>query len=369
MLYSQPLATRFGTDLRGFLASTVWQSLDIAVAWVRVSGISHLAASLEAFLKAGKRLRVIVGIDLDNTTKEGLEALIALGAHGKVELFVHHNEAGGIFHPKLYLLTASNHARLIVGSNNLTQAGLYQNTEAGLSIDLPLNNPIVQAAQHALAAWADTTSGLAKKLDSALLAELIANGYVRDEATARAEIAARKAKVKKATAKKLFGSVPVSVPSAPPIGGKAPAPAAAKAGPAPAGAPGSVLLMRLRKASITGRPTQTQLPKAVASQPFFAGINHVTSSHNGIAHVISEAEARGIINTLKLEIPEMRHFADPVIRFERTPAGVVYEAYDASSPKGQTIMNGLNLGRSTKPASTFLTLPTKPNSATWWRFI
>jgi HKD family nuclease len=384
VLYSQPLATRFGTDLISYLGVTDWKSLDIAVAWVRASGMAHVGPALESFVKAGKRLRVIVGIDLDNTTKEGLEALTSLTSEGNVDLLVHHNEAGGVFHPKLYLLTAKSHARLIVGSNNLTQAGLYQNTEAGLSIDLPLSDATIQAAMSALDAWADTSSGLAKKLDANLLAELIGNGYVRDEATAGAESVSRRANAKKLASKKLFGSVPVSVPApAKPI---IPARkssvwskgAASKPGktstsaivPSSSGpATGTVLLMRVRKASVSRRPTQTQLPKAVATQAFFAGISSVTSTHDGQNHGIHAAEARGIVNTLKLEIPEMRKFADPVIRFERTATDVVYEVYDSSSAKGKTIMNGLNFGLSTKPQSTFLTLPRNPSRATWWRFI
>lgn len=53
MLYSQPLATRFGTDLVSHIKSGLWNKLDIAVAWVRVSGLNHLKPALEAYLKAG----------------------------------------------------------------------------------------------------------------------------------------------------------------------------------------------------------------------------------------------------------------------------------------------------------------------------
>jgi hypothetical protein len=335
--------------------------------------MAHLRLPLENFVRAGNRLRIIVGIDLDNTTKEGLDALLALRGLGKVELFVYHNESGGIFHPKFYLFTGKTDARLIVGSNNLTQAGLYQNTEAGLSVDLPISDPIVKAAQDAINAWSDTTSGLSRMLDGAFLAELVANGYVRDEATARAEIAKRVATASKGKKKKLFGSVPVSVPAAPhtssvvkkPVKGT-PTKATSSAS---TGGVGSVVLMRLRKASVSGRPTQTQIPIAVANQPFFKGVKSVTSRHSKVAHPISAAVARGIVNTLKLEIPEMRSFADPVIRFESTTSGVEYEVYDSLTPKGQAIMNSLTLGLSTSPQSTFLTLPSSPKNATWWRFI
>lgn len=78
MFYSQPLATRFGTDLIRHIETGTWDRLDIAVAWARASGVAHLAPALTAALQQGKELHVVVGVDLDNTTKEGLESFLAL---------------------------------------------------------------------------------------------------------------------------------------------------------------------------------------------------------------------------------------------------------------------------------------------------
>ena len=391
MLYSQPLATRFGTDLKANLASPDWRALDIAVAWVRAPGVAHIHAELSQFVRAGKRLRVTAGLDLENTTKEGLEGLLSLVPLGAVELFVHHNEAAGVFHPKLYLFTNQTRARLIVGSNNLTQAGLFQNTEVGLSVDLPIGDPVIQSAQNALTAWADQSTGLAKPLDANLLRDLVAEGYVRDEATARAAQRQQAAAFARPQRRRLFGSIPVTVPPIPggvpaqapaqvaraaghqraaqPQAAYAPPPAAAAAGAAAqvAGPVGSVLLMRVRKAHVRDRPTQTQIPIAVRNA-FFAGMRSVTSTHNGQVHDVIEAEARGAINTLKLELPEIRNFADPVVRFERTANAIVYETYDRATAQGQAIMTSLEQGRTTNPQSTFLSIA-DANRATWWRFV
>ncbi len=69
---------------------------------------------------------------------------------------------------------------------------------------------------------------------------------------------------------------------------------------------------------------------------------------------------------MKLEIPEMRDFVQPVARFERTPQGIVYEAYDAGSPQGNQIIATLEGGR--RDGTTQLTL-SDAERATWWRFI
>jgi hypothetical protein len=123
--------------------------------------------------------------------------------------------------------------------------------------------------------------------------------------------------------------------------------------------------MRLRKASLTERPTQTQIPFRVVDT-FFRGATEVRSTHSGEAHGIIEASARGSRNTIKLEIPEMRTFEQPVARFERTPEGIGYETYDIGSPQGNQIMTSLEEGR--RNGSTQLTI-SNADRATWWRFI
>lgn len=394
MFYSQPLSTRFGTDLVSHVSGGTWNQLDIAVAWVRESGIRHLAPSLASFLNASGKVRLVVGVDLDNTTAEGLASLLALQVHGSMSVYINHNESGPIFHPKLYLFrnAASSKAKLIIGSNNITEAGLFRNTEAGLEVDCGIDDPLIASAVSAVDAWCDTSLGLALELTPKFLNDLIAAGYVTTEAAARAAAAARTSSSRKAAAKKLFASVVVSPPAKPAgsqvtavAGAQSVKPAAkassskkttgtkpVQATPAPqitAGPVGQVLLMRVRKAHITDRPTQTQIPKNVASSAFFAGVASLLSVHSGQSHGVQPAMARGIVNTLKLEIPEMRPMNDPIVRFEHTTTGVQYEAYDRTSAQGTAIWASLNAGLIGKPVSTHLTKPASPNSSTWWRFI
>jgi HKD family nuclease len=384
MFYSQPLSTRFGTNLISLIQSGTWKSLDIAVAWVRASGIIHLEPALTAFLKAGNELRVTVGVDLDNTTKEGLASLLALGQHGAVSVFVHHNEANTIFHPKLYLFQNSARAKLIVGSNNITEAGLFQNTEAGLELELDIQDPVIVSVKNALDAWRDTTTRIAHQLDAAFLAELVTNGYVMDEASLKAISAARRktSGTKTGAGKKLFGSVSVTPPQKPvslqtpqtnaqPSGKKKAAASVAASAPSVTAPPatGQVLLMRVR----TARGTQVQIPLAVSREPFFTGVSQVFSVAGGVTRGIHETHAKRAKganpNTLKLEMPETHGMSDPVARFERTASGIQYEVYDASSAQGMAIMQALQAGRVSSPPTTTLTLRDNPSSATWWRFI
>ena len=320
MFYNQPLATRFGTDLIRHIETGVWQRLDIAVAWVRESGVKHLDKSITKFLSAGNELNIVVGIDLDNTTKEGLESLLALHKHGPVSIVIHHNESGPIFHPKLYLFRNDSRAKLIVGSNNITEAGLFLNTEAGLELDVPVDDKIIVSAINALEAWRDATLGLARQLDKEFLEALVENGYLKEEATLRAEATARRARsgTTRAGLKKLFKGVPVTRPSNPlkssTISAKKHTPTSATK--LKGDATGHVLLMRVR----TARGTQVQIPLTVLREPFFVGVSQVTSASDGNARGIHPTHAKRAKssnpNTLKLEMPETRGLKDPVVRFE-----------------------------------------------------
>lgn len=386
MLYSQPLSTRFGTNLIDLLLAGKWTSLDIAVAWVRASGTVHLEPALETFLKAGHPVRIIVGVDLENTSKEGLESLLELQKHGPLSVFVHHNEASTIFHPKLYLFQNSRHAKLIVASNNITEAGLFRNTEAGLELEFAVNDPTIISTKNALSAWCDTSLGIAKKLDSAFLVQLVNNGYVPDEASIKVAMAARRSSGKTGGKSKikLFGSVSVTAPKRPISPLPSPPktvsitkkkPSSAKATPgivpvAPTTQPGQVLLMRVRTARRSATTAQAQLP---ISEPFFYGVTQILSVSANSQRVVSPTFAKrnpSRPNTLKLEMPETVGMVEPVARFEQTPLGMQFEVYDATSPQGQLIMQVLKAGIVTNPPATKMKSPgLPPTNQTWWRVI
>jgi HKD family nuclease len=374
LLYNQPLAVRFGTELLRHVdqmdqIDPFWDRLDIAVAWVRASGMAYIANSLANFLRLGGQLSIIVGIDLQNTTREGLQALLDLEQYGRAETFVYHNESGSVFHPKLYLFRNDEEARLIVGSNNITESGLYVNVEAGLQVDTDVNATVIAQALDAISSWKDTNTRLSARLDADFLARLARGGYVPDEATARAQLRQAHSRPRRSSPP-LFASRSFAPPGYARSRPIVPAPGRTATRQAPqrraAQVPtGTVLLMRLRKASVTDRPTQTQIPFRVIDT-FFKNATQARSVHTGEAHGIIEASARGGRNTIKLEIPEMRDFNQPIARFERTPTGIVYETYDVGTPKGNQIMASLEEGR--RDGTTQLTI-SNPDSATWWRFI
>lgn len=358
--YNQPIAHRFGKALTDSIDSGEWNRFEIAVAWVRRSGTKYLKTSLSKFLSDGGISKFTVGIDIENTSKEGLEDLLELGDIGDSETFVYHNEAIATFHPKVYLLQSETRARLIVGSNNITEAGLYVNTEAGLQIEAAGNDPLVVAVRSVLASWRDLSSGFVRKLDRTLLNDLVTLDYVMPEAILRSR---RKKNVNNTKRRRrqakqaLFKGLNITVP---------PIPSSLITTEQIAG---TVLLMRVRRASETARRTQVQIPVRVIRTKFFEGIREIVSAHDGRSHAIITASARGGINTIKVELPEIAPMTDPVVRLERTPSAIIYQAFDANSVLGFPIMDTLRMGLKFDPPVTFLTTPKSPYSATWWRFI
>jgi HKD family nuclease len=388
LFYNQPLATRFGTELLQEVDPSIapyWDTLDIAVAWVRASGMAHLSDGFSDFLVHGGVLSFVVGIDLKNTTREGLQALLNLEQYGNCVTHVYHNESGSIFHPKLYLFRNGREARLIVGSNNLTQAGLFVNVEAGLQLDRRANDPVVKQALDALATWRDTTTRLAVRLDALFLDQLTTGGYVIDERASRDIMRQQKAGRTNRGAARLFGSANYSAPTAPgalprtripakkavpvastilpsaPVVAARPTPAKAVPPTTRTPAPGDTVLMRLRIA----RGTQTQIPFRLTNT-FFSRDREVRHKNTGVTHEIHEAKAKGNANTMKLELPETRTMQQPMARFERVPAGIVYEVFDVGTPQGDQILSVLQEGL--RNDTTKMTISNQ-EQATWWRFI
>lgn len=361
-LFNQPVAHRFGVSLQEFLNDGQWNEWEVAVAWVRRSGTCHLLPNLQVFLARGGTARFTVGVDIENTSQEGLQDLLELAAYGMSEVFVYHNESNSTFHPKLYLFANQSDARLIVGSNNLTEAGLFINTEAGLLIDVSADDPLIVETRVALASWRDPTEGLARPLDQSLLNDLAQEGYVLPEAKLRQRRRQSAAAARHAsTGRKLFGRKRILAPPRP----QQP-PEEQHAGKAMIG---RVLLMRVRRASETERRTQVQFPIRLIRTNFFAAIESIQSAHDNRTHGLRQASARGGLNTIKVEIPEIDTLPDPVLRLERAPSGIVYQAFDANSVLGRPIMEALRRGLTQKPPSTVLTVPSSPMSSTWYRFI
>lgn len=383
--YNQPFGHRMGTVLREQLENGGWTKFDAAVAWVRRSGTRHILPALKAFRDGGHRIRLTVGVDIENTSREGLEDLLDLASAGDCQVFVYHNEAGGTYHPKLYLFRSHDAAMLVVGSSNLTEAGLFTNTEACLAVKVAPGDAVVVDAVAALKSWRDPSENLARQLTAQLIQDLVDHHYVYTERALRRrrkESGERRERGPGAAGAHLFGSKVVSAP-APPQHDVARGTDEdderddAPVRPQVAGVLGGIgtalkitnrLLMRIRRA----RGTQVQIPIRLKRSTFFEGIEEIVSDHDGTHRPISATHPErggGEVNTYKVEIPESRGMVEPVLCLDRTPTGIIYRVYDANSIQGQPLYKSLEEGFGTVPPSTVLASTAARAKATWYRFI
>ena len=108
------------------------QKVLISVAFVNRNGVALIEQKLRA---TSAVTTVFAGIRNDITSSQGLKLLLETGLTLQT---VDTGARGTLFHPKIYLARNAHHARLIIGSANLTLGGMNNNIEAGLVLHCDL---------------------------------------------------------------------------------------------------------------------------------------------------------------------------------------------------------------------------------------
>ncbi len=162
-------------------------------------------------------LLMTVGIDLGGTSREVLEELLRWNCR----VFVFHNAlARSTFHPKIYLFERSTEATLFVGSNNLTDGGLYSNYEVATRFDFSLPTDTVEYDNllKPLGQFLNPSGQAVLPLDNRLIKILAARGELPSEIEARSRTGKRNRGQTADTATvpaNPFSAIPV--PFAPPL--------------------------------------------------------------------------------------------------------------------------------------------------------
>jgi hypothetical protein len=179
---------RVGDVILANLADPSWNECIIAVAFARRSGTTLLKDALHAFSERG-RLTVLIGVDQAATSREALEDLL-VAADPRGSILVCHNPVrrpfNPTFHPKVFVFVGPSKATLIVGSDNLTRGGLFENYEAAavqtLDLAIPADAEALAETRAAIDDWTAGARNIAKPLTAAFLDELEESGLVSTEA-------------------------------------------------------------------------------------------------------------------------------------------------------------------------------------------
>lgn len=204
---SQP-DKQLGKALAAFLNSDPNPSRVIFVsAFVSVQTLMRMKQQILDLKQAGTNVKFILGIDFGGTSQDALAEVLSWGIDCRI---VNHRLPGHTFHPKLYMLEWKERAAVIVGSNNFTEGGFFNNYEvaAHITYELPNDADKFNAACDELRRFLDPDGPVVKTLTAELLKDLIDRGDVPTEEEARKSRAASRKDKPKTGGKKepLFGT-------------------------------------------------------------------------------------------------------------------------------------------------------------------
>lgn len=177
---------QLGTLLDTSLADTAnIRSVTIVSAFSSRSSVIRLKKALLELHAVSAKVRLVCGVDMGGTSKEVLEEL----AGWPIEVVIFKNRKSGVtFHPKIYVIEKGDSADIYIGSNNLTEGGLFKNYEGAaiVSYSLPADNESYVQANRELQYFLDPKEPIAKLLDQAFLEKLLLRNDIPSEAEARA---------------------------------------------------------------------------------------------------------------------------------------------------------------------------------------
>jgi len=211
---------RVGDVLNQGIASTTFNQFRFAVAYMRMSGLDRISASIDSLVNRSGRVAGAVGIDDGITTLEAVSALQAVS--GRSTIF--HTVSGYIFHPKLYLLNGEKQALALIGSPNLTRDGLFRNVELASAVHLDFASSddfeVYQRYDAVMSEFLDPAHPNVQLITDDLLTKLVAIGAIQSEKSSRdpGPGIVEKSPKKKPPAGLDAIFPPLSVPVAPPIG-------------------------------------------------------------------------------------------------------------------------------------------------------
>lgn len=221
MIFNQPFDGTLGEILINELKKD-YTHFTIFSAFAKNSGVLRLKDAIDDFRAKGSGcVTAFIGVDLDGTSFEALENL----CHMCDDLYIVHAENSNCtFHSKIYLLEASDHIWYAVGSNNLTGGGLWTNFESAVIHSLDGGSiSCIHTLKDRIAAYRDESTPYSMRINSIDdIKELYKSGYIDMETAQTIRRREKKRKAHPPRKKRLFGALPVRVPTL--ANGKADAP-------------------------------------------------------------------------------------------------------------------------------------------------
>ena len=176
---------QLGRQIEDLLNTDVIYSRIVFVsAFTALRTILRLRERLLFYAGKGTIVRFVIGIDLGGTSEDVLREL----ASWNCEVYIYHNPiVRATFHPKIYLFQADSFASLFIGSNNLTDGGMFTNYEAAThyTFTLPEDDQEFIAILNPLSLFIEPDGPTVRRLDEDLIDVLTQKGMLPTEKAAR----------------------------------------------------------------------------------------------------------------------------------------------------------------------------------------
>jgi HKD family nuclease len=171
-----------GNHLIKFFADKEFTKFTGISAFSSQAGINGISKHIKSARKHLSIITIVTGVDKKGTSKEALEALLAL----KIDAFVFFQPSSPIFHPKIYLFEGDEKSKLIIGSSNLTSQGLFTNVETSLLVSIDNKSEadlkIIEQLKEYFSSIFDHTDPNLTKLSKELIENLVKIKLVPTEA-------------------------------------------------------------------------------------------------------------------------------------------------------------------------------------------
>ena len=181
-----PDGLSLGDRICSELQSFKWNSILVAAAFVKRSGISRLYEPLDQFGSTQHgSMCFSIGIDHGGSSIEAVDALYTLLTKHGGQLWIVHNPQGNpspTYHPKMWLFSSSTSEHLLlVGSGNITRGGLYTNYEASIAIGTETGEQVILEAQNFFTRMTDESQPDVRQATPELLQDLHDAGHLPSE--------------------------------------------------------------------------------------------------------------------------------------------------------------------------------------------
>lgn len=179
----QPSNAEMGEIIKGLLSSQnpSYDKVWLVSAFANAQAIQRIAPNILEAKTRGSNINIVVGFDVNSTSAEALKRINSLSVNS---ILVHNARGGHTFHPKIYLFeSAGKGAEVFVGSNNLTDGGLYTNYEAStrMTFELPSDNEEYAQFFASLEVYLHPAGSTSQILTSELIEILVKRGDVPTE--------------------------------------------------------------------------------------------------------------------------------------------------------------------------------------------